>query len=34
MEWCDGADGMKVGRVEVNILIKGRAINLNKEYVI
>jgi hypothetical protein len=32
VEWGDGADGMKVGRVEENILIKGRAINLNKEY--
>jgi hypothetical protein len=34
VEWCDGADGAEVGRVEENISIKGRAINLNKEYVI
>ena len=34
MEWCDGVDGTEVVRVEENIPIKGRAINLNKEYVI
>jgi hypothetical protein len=34
VEWCDGANVTKVGRVEENIPIKGMAINLNKEYII
>jgi hypothetical protein len=34
VEWCDGAYGAEVGRVEENISIKGRVIKLNKEYII